>query len=386
MTLTDTRSATSLQASGAGVLPCNLQDGLQIDLFGQAPVPVSPSRLPERVKAQPTTDTSGPTYSGLSASVVLPLFSENKSPMPSVHRQRLTRTCRKCGINQPYSEFYANSKGNRRWTCKSCTKDTELLRKRDHAQQVSASQKAWRDENRGHALVNVAKHRAKMKGLCFGLDPMEIQARIDSGVCELTGIAFDLTVPHAWNAPSLDRIDSSQGYTMDNVRVVLYALNVMANKWGPNKILEIATAIRAKRTQASDNLSSMLGLKLQKRLATHGSMEYRQTWKVKVTPAGRRYWAHTASAHRISDSGCFGWATPSTRDWKDTGDLEKSRYRKNGKERNDTLSRQIAIMRGYNQHQSDTQGIGHGVLNPEFTCWLMGFPAGWDEYAVTATP
>lgn len=57
-------------------------------------------------------------------------------------------------------------------------------------------------------------------------------------------------------------------------------------------------------------LSLSLASKLQARLGTDGSMEYQQTWRQKATPAGRLYWAHTASAHRTSGSGCIGWPTP----------------------------------------------------------------------------
>lgn len=38
-------------------------------------------------------------------------------------------------------------------------------------------------------------------------------------------------------------------------------------------------------------------------------MEFRQTWQRKVTPAGRLYWAHTASARPTAASGCTGWRT-----------------------------------------------------------------------------
>jgi len=41
-----------------------------------------------------------------------------------------------------------------------------------------------------------------------------------------------------------------------------------------------------------------------------GSMEYKQTWREKVTPSGSRYWAHTASARRTSGNGYGGWHTP----------------------------------------------------------------------------
>ena len=55
---------------------------------------------------------------------------------------------------------------------------------------------------------------------------------------------------------------------------------------------------------------------LKAQLSNVGSMEYRQTWKLKTTPAGRQYWAHTASAHPTSGKGCTGWPT-TTRDHKD---------------------------------------------------------------------
>jgi hypothetical protein len=53
-------------------------------------------------------------------------------------------------------------------------------------------------------------------------------------------------------------------------------------------------------------LSEKLGEALQRRLSRFGSMEYGQTWKLRVTPLGLRYWAHTASGRHISGSGCTG--------------------------------------------------------------------------------
>ena len=56
-------------------------------------------------------------------------------------------------------------------------------------------------------------------------------------------------------------------------------------------------------------LTRFLGNRLREKLDLVGSMEYSQTWKVKVTPAGRQLSAHTASARRISDKGFTGWPT-----------------------------------------------------------------------------
>lgn len=84
------------------------------------------------------------------------------------------------------------------------------------------------------------------------------------------------------------------------------------------KEMVIATRETSGRTfidsSASVALSALLASKLKTRLDTVGSMEYRQTWKEKVTPSGRVYWAHTASARRTSDKDCSGWPTPTKSD------------------------------------------------------------------------
>ena len=61
-------------------------------------------------------------------------------------------------------------------------------------------------------------------------------------------------------------------------------------------------------------LTSFLGSRLKALSGTDGSMEYSQTWKEKATPAGRRYWAHTASARRTSGKDCSGWPTPAAQE------------------------------------------------------------------------
>lgn len=63
-------------------------------------------------------------------------------------------------------------------------------------------------------------------------------------------------------------------------------------------------------SSASAALTRSLASKLRERFGTGGSIEFRQTWREKATPSGRRFWAHTASRHPTSDSGCSGWPTP----------------------------------------------------------------------------
>ena len=64
-----THSAISLQASGDGPSLLSSQGGLQLDLFGQAPVPVSPSATQGHRVGPTTQDTSGPTSDDSSRSL-----------------------------------------------------------------------------------------------------------------------------------------------------------------------------------------------------------------------------------------------------------------------------------------------------------------------------
>lgn len=67
---------------------------------------------------------------------------------------------------------------------------------------------------------------------------------MEAGACELTGYPLDLVldpVKHRrkFNGPSIDRIDSTKGYTYDNIRVVLNIVNYAMNVYGEDVLREV---------------------------------------------------------------------------------------------------------------------------------------------------
>lgn len=153
-------------------------------------------------------------------------------------------------------------------------------------------------------------------------------------------------------------------------------------------------------------LQRSLESKLQARMAAHGSPEYVLTWKHWDMKSGPRICALRASRRRTSGNGFFGWPTAAARDWKDTGDLSKSLTRKDGRSRLGSLPRLAYHVQGWPtcratdadgrkvnaslKGQAALIGAMNGLeapkgkraeYNPQFPCWLMGFPQEWLSFA-----
>lgn len=84
----------------------------------------------------------------------------------------------------------------------------------------------------------------------FDLTHEWIAQRLEVGICEVSGIRFELSKPaglrfHAW-APSIDRVDSSKGYTQSNCRAVVWIYNMAKSEWGDDVVETLALAISSR--------------------------------------------------------------------------------------------------------------------------------------------
>lgn len=271
MNLDDIHNATSSPGSQDGHTPCNLQDGHQTDLFGQAVALANHSQPPENKRAKQTNATYGLSGLTSSASTALQSFLESRLqqllPMDGWMKSRLT------------------------WKRK--------------------------DTPSGRQLSQLAVSVRPINGTDCGL----------------------------WPSPK-----ATDG-TKDS------------------RTLEGAKRELARGGQVGLGMAAALW-------ATPQARDYR-------TGESHRYFDKKRTQNMNDAAAMAMWPTPTTRDHKDTGDLSESMTRKDGKSRLDCVPR---IAFGIEDNSSNAQMEKKGSLNPQFVCWLMGFPEEWLNYAPSATP
>ena len=114
--------------------------------------------------------------------------------------------------------------------------------------------------------IKSARQRSRDRGLDFNisLDWALETAKRQGQRCVLTGIPFLASIDtksfrHPF-APSLDRIEPSLGYTTDNVRLVIFAVNVMLFDWGHELFERVVSGYRfTQRTKIKHPIPSPLG-------------------------------------------------------------------------------------------------------------------------------
>jgi hypothetical protein len=165
----------------------------------------------------------------------------------------LTRyfTGQACRYGHVAERFVAN------WHCVECRReyDAKLLARPERREKMRENLAKWRatPEGRAALLIGSARQRAKAKGLDSDLDVQWVAERIEAG-CAILGEPFNLTDgppdghPAHPRAPSLDRIDSSRGYTRDNVWVICDAINRAKGSMSLRQLMGMCKKVAARES------------------------------------------------------------------------------------------------------------------------------------------
>jgi len=112
----------------------------------------------------------------------------------------------------------------------------------DHPDRCVARVRRYQATTKGRA--SSLWHSAHSRSETVTITVEWIEKRLARGVCEVSGLPFNFSrsVKMGPYSPSLDRIDTTAGYTPQNCRIILWALNAAFSHWGADTFEPIATA------------------------------------------------------------------------------------------------------------------------------------------------
>lgn len=189
------------------------------------------------------------------------------------------KSCTKCEVEKPEEDFPSdkrNATGLSSW-CRECHKKRsrqkeaepgyrdmrreaarirrqypeyrEKERARREKYRTNKQQKDREDRltpsGRARSLWNAARRRASKRGEAFTLTKSRIESALSIGVCEFTGLEFDLDnklrvgeTGRSPLTPSVDKIDPLKPYSDDNVNIVCDWYNMAKGRLSSEQLIE----------------------------------------------------------------------------------------------------------------------------------------------------
>ena len=144
----------------------------------------------------------------------------------------------KASISEQRREAYAANAETRREAARE--------RRAKNAEAVNAKARQYRANNRAQHLAYEVQSRSRKLGLPCDIDKEWVEERLHSGVCEMTGLRFD-SAKRSAQSPSIDRIDPRVGYTKQNCRMIVWALNRAMSNYGEDFLIAMVKLVIAKR-------------------------------------------------------------------------------------------------------------------------------------------
>jgi hypothetical protein len=124
----------------------------------------------------------------------------------------------------------------------------------DHPEEVRRWRNANRLRHRAKYLLYGIKKKCKNEGLEFNLTEAWLDARLQNGICEMSGLSFDMIAKRGANSPSVDRKNPTGGYTQENCRVILWFINRALSNYGEDYAISIFSKVIERRSMSVPEL------------------------------------------------------------------------------------------------------------------------------------
>lgn len=147
----------------------------------------------------------------------------------------MTKTCNRCKEEKLLSEFSVNSKAKDRlqYRCRACDVKYQAQRRDANKDQFAEYSREYQRgrrqdfEYRLKMLLNASKQRARDKDRLHDITVDDIKALYPvDGCCPIFGLKLEFNgAGFRDSSPSIDRIDSTKGYTRDNIQIISWKAN-----------------------------------------------------------------------------------------------------------------------------------------------------------------
>jgi hypothetical protein len=148
---------------------------------------------------------------------------------------RTSKVCSHCKENKLFSEFSKNkaSSDGLQYKCRPCDVTYQAKRRIENPQKQLDYQRTYQKNKRKdynyrlQMLINASKQRAKNKNREHNITVEDIKEIYPlDGCCPIFGMKLEFnSAGFRENSPSIDRIDSTKGYTPNNIQIISWKAN-----------------------------------------------------------------------------------------------------------------------------------------------------------------
>lgn len=157
------------------------------------------------------------------------------------------KLCSNCKEIKSLNEFYKSKKNLTQPYCKSCCKQSSklsYLTVRKNKEKTSIADRLYWSSYKGYL-----NRKSKGKNLDFTITVSTIKDLLvkQDNKCYWTKLLLNLEInneKYKYNAPSIDRIDNSKGYTPDNICITLWCINRMKGNMDVTEFVNLLNNIK----------------------------------------------------------------------------------------------------------------------------------------------